>query len=62
MPLEDELCDILKKSRIGQGISVVDLAKMTGLPGGDIKALERGDRPRDRTEVRVLAMALGLRK
>ncbi|MDP3092509.1 MAG: MBL fold metallo-hydrolase [Nitrospira sp.] len=61
MPLEDELCDILKKSRIGQGISVVDLAKMTGLPGGDITALERGDRPRDRTEVRALALALGLR-
>jgi len=61
MPLEDELCDILKKSRIGQGISVVDLSKMTGLPGGDVTALERGDRPRDRTEVRALAMALGLR-
>ncbi|SPP64694.1 MBL fold metallo-hydrolase [Nitrospira lenta] len=61
MPLEDELCDILKKSRIGQGISVVDLSKMTGLPGSDITALERGDRPRDRTEVRALAMGLGLR-
>jgi hydroxyacylglutathione hydrolase len=61
MPLEDEFCDILKKSRIGQGISVVDLSKTTGLPGGDITALERGDRPRDRTEVRALALALGLR-
>ncbi|MCC6141705.1 MAG: MBL fold metallo-hydrolase [Nitrospira sp.] len=61
MPLEDELCDILKKSRMGQGWSVVDLARMTGLPGSDITALERGDRPRDRTEVRALAKALGLR-
>lgn len=61
MPLEDELCDILKKSRMGQGLSVVDLARMTGLPGSDITALERGDRPRDRTEVRALAHALGLR-
>jgi glyoxylase-like metal-dependent hydrolase (beta-lactamase superfamily II) len=61
MPLEDELCDILKKSRIGPGISVVDLAKMAGLPDGDVTSLERGDRPRDRTEVRALAQALGLR-
>lgn len=61
MSLEDELCDILKKSRTGQGLSVVDLARMTGLPGGDITALERGDQPRDRMEVRALAKALGLR-
>lgn len=61
MPLEDELCDILKKSRVGQGLSVVDLARVTGLPGGDITALERGDQPRDRMEVRALAKALGLR-
>lgn len=61
MALEDELCDILKKSRIGQGLSVVDLARMTGLPGGDITALERGDQPSDRMEVRALAKALGLR-
>lgn len=61
MPLEDELCDILKKSRTGLGLSVGDVARLTGLPGGDITALERGDRPRDRTEVRALAKALGLR-
>ncbi|MBS0149332.1 MAG: MBL fold metallo-hydrolase [Nitrospira sp.] len=61
MPLEDDLCDILKKSRAGQGLSVSDLARMTGLPGGDITALERGDRPKDRAEVRALAKALGLR-
>ena len=61
MPLEDELCDILKKSRMGQGLSVGDVARMTGLPSGDVTALERGDRPRDRAEVRALAQALGLR-
>jgi hydroxyacylglutathione hydrolase len=61
MPLEDEFCDILKKSRTGQGLSVGDVARMTGLPGGDITALERGDQPRDRAEVRALAKALGLR-
>lgn len=61
MPLEDDFCDILKKARTGQGLSVGDVARMTGLPGGDITALERGDQPRDRTEVRALAKALSLR-
>lgn len=61
MPLEDEFCDILKKSRTGQGLSVGDVARLTGLPGGDVTALERGDQPRDGAEVRALAKALGLR-
>jgi glyoxylase-like metal-dependent hydrolase (beta-lactamase superfamily II) len=61
MPLEDDFCDILKKARTGQGLSVGDVARMTGLPGGDITALERGDQPQDRAEVRALAKALGLR-
>ncbi len=61
MPLEDDFCDILKKARTGQGLSVGDVARMTGLPGGDITALERGDQPRDHAEVRALAKALGLR-
>lgn len=61
MPLEDDFSDILKKARTGQGLSVGDVARMTGLPGGDISALERGDQARDRAEVRALAKALGLR-
>lgn len=61
MPLEDDFSDILKKARTGQGLSVGDVTRMTGLPGGDITAMERGDQPRDRTEVRALAKALGLR-
>src|SRR5574337_701334 len=61
MPLEDDFSDIIKKARTGQDFSVGDVARMTGLPGGDITALERGDQPRDRTEVRALAKALGLR-
>jgi glyoxylase-like metal-dependent hydrolase (beta-lactamase superfamily II) len=61
MPLEDDFCDILKKARTGQGLSVGDVARMTGLPGGDITALERGDQPRDHAEVRALAKALNLR-
>jgi len=61
MPLEDDFCDIIKKARIGQAWSVADVARMTGLPGGDITELERGVRPPDRIEVRALAKALGLR-
>jgi glyoxylase-like metal-dependent hydrolase (beta-lactamase superfamily II) len=61
MPLEDDFSDILKKTRTGQGLSVGDVSSMTGLPGGDITALEHGDQPRDDAEVRALAKALGLR-
>jgi len=61
MPLEDDFCDIIKKARIGQAWSVEDVARSTGLPGADITALERGDQPRDRAEVRALATTLGLR-
>ena len=61
MPLEDEFADIIKKARMGQGLSVAEISRTTGLPGGDITALERGDPPRDRAEVRALAKALGLR-
>lgn len=61
MPLEDDFSDILKKARTGQGLSVGDVSRMTGLPGGDISALERGGQARDRAEVRALAKALGLR-
>ena len=61
MPLEDEFSDIIKKARTGQGLSVGDMTRMTGLSGGDITALERGVRPPGRNEVRALAQALGLR-
>jgi glyoxylase-like metal-dependent hydrolase (beta-lactamase superfamily II) len=61
MPLEDDFCDIIKKARTGQGLSVGDVARMAGLPGGNITALERGACPPDRTEVRTLAKVLGLR-
>jgi glyoxylase-like metal-dependent hydrolase (beta-lactamase superfamily II) len=61
MPLEDDLCDIIKKARAGKNLSVAELARVTGLPGADITALERGDQPRDRAELRALADTLGLR-
>lgn len=61
MPLEDDFSDIIKKARIGHAWSVEDVARSTGLPGADITALERGDQPRDRAEMRALATTLELR-
>ncbi len=61
MPLEDDLCDIIKKARTGLKLSVGEVARLTGLPGADITALERGDQLRDRTELRAISSALGLR-
>lgn len=61
MPLEDDFSDIIKKARMGLGLSVADVARDTGLPGGDISALERGEQPRHREEVRSIARTLGLR-
>jgi len=61
MPLEDDFSDIIKKARTGLKLSVGDVARLTGLPGADITALERGDQLRDRAELRAIASALGLR-
>jgi hydroxyacylglutathione hydrolase len=61
MPLEDDFSDIIKKARIGQAWSVADVARIAGVPGGVITALEHGVRPPDRMEVQALAKALGLR-
>jgi hydroxyacylglutathione hydrolase len=61
MPLEDDFSDIIKKARTGLKLSVGDVARLTGLPGADITALERGDQLRDRAELRAISTALGLR-
>jgi hydroxyacylglutathione hydrolase len=61
MPLEDDFCDIIKKARIGQGLSPGEVSRTAGLPGDDVAALERGVRLPDRSEVRTLAKVLGLR-
>jgi len=61
MPLEDDLCDILKKARTGQKLSVGHVARLTGLSSAEISALERGDPLRDRAELRAIGKALGLR-
>lgn len=61
MALEDEFCDIIKKARMGQGLSVADVAVKAGLPPGDVTVLERGGRIPGRAEVEALASALHLR-
>jgi len=61
MPLEDDFCDIVKKARTGQGLSVADVARMTGLPAGDLTVLERGGRSPTKAEVQTISKALGLR-
>ncbi|MEO8326286.1 MAG: hypothetical protein ABI618_10580 [Nitrospirota bacterium] len=43
---------------MSQKLWVADIAWTTGLPSGDIPALERPDRPSDRAEVRALAKVL----
>lgn len=61
MPLEDDFCDIVKKARTGQGLSVAEVARTTNLPAGDITILERGGRSPTQAEVQTIATALGLR-
>lgn len=61
MALEDELSDILKKSRHGQGLSVEQVAQAGGFPAADLSALEQGARPQSREQLGGVARALGLR-
>ncbi|HEV8539826.1 MAG TPA: MBL fold metallo-hydrolase [Nitrospiraceae bacterium] len=61
MALEDDFCDIVKKARMGQGLSITDLAGRTGLPAGDITVLERAGRQPTKAEIGALASALQLR-
>ena len=61
MPLEDDLCDILKKARTGLNLSVGEVARLTGLAGSDLNALERGAQVGDRAKLRAIADVLGLR-
>ncbi len=61
MPLEDDLCDIIKKARVGIGLTIQDVARASGLSDTEIAGLERGGRPEDRAQLHALAGALGLR-
>ncbi len=61
MPLEDDFCDIIKKARRGNNLSVGDLAQASGLAAGEVTVLERGGRLPTRHEIEALAAALHLR-
>ncbi len=61
MALEDELSDILKKSRTGQHLSVEDVARKSGLTPAAITELEHGAAPTDRQRLAAVGSALGLR-
>ena len=61
MALEDEFSDIVKKARVGQGLTVAAAAKASGVPTNEFKLLERGGRTPTREECRAIAGALGLK-
>lgn len=61
MVLEDDFCDIAKKARMGQALSVADLAQRTGITAEEIAALERGSRLPTQAEAHSLASALNLK-
>ena len=42
IPLEDDACDVIGKAMHGLGLSLAQLAKITNLPEGDIKAALTG--------------------
>lgn len=60
MPLEDELSDILKKSRTGQQLTIDEVARRSGLSAADITGLEHGEKPRSRETLAAVGAALGL--
>lgn len=61
MPLEDELSDILKKSRTGQQLTVEQVAQKSGLSAGDVTGLEHGQGPMTPDAIAAVAHALGLK-
>ncbi len=61
MSLEDEFCDILKKSRFGQGHSLKALAEIIQLNPSDLEKLEKGQRLPTKTEIQHICHTLHLR-
>ncbi|MGB0910439.1 MAG: MBL fold metallo-hydrolase [Nitrospirales bacterium] len=60
MNLEDDFCDIIKKSRHGQSLSLATVAKQSQLSQNDLEQLEKGRLPSS-NEVEALACTLNLR-
>ena len=61
MALEDDFTDIVKKARMGQGLSAEDVARGARLGARDVTALEHGERVPTVAEVEAIANALKLR-
>jgi glyoxylase-like metal-dependent hydrolase (beta-lactamase superfamily II) len=61
MLLEDDFTDIVKKARMGRGLSAEDVALGARLGAREVTALEHGERKPTVAEVEALAKALELR-
>ena len=61
MSLEDEFCDIIKKSRFGQGHSLATVANLAKLAPAELEYLERGKRLPTKAEIQGVSQALHLR-
>jgi len=58
--LEDDFCDIIKKARTGQGLSLDRISAASGIETAGLQELESGRRAPAREEVLALAAALTL--
>ena len=58
--LEDEFCDIIKKARTGQGLSLDRVCALSGTDQAALRELEAGRRAPTREEVLALSAALTL--
>lgn len=61
MQLEDDFSDIIKKARMGLGLSVDDVARGAGLDVREVMNLERGGRQPTERDVGAVGAALKLR-
>ncbi|MBT4388366.1 MAG: helix-turn-helix transcriptional regulator, partial [Nitrospina sp.] len=59
-PLEDELGDVLEKSRDGKGWTQSDLAHAAGVSASDISRMERYEYVPDESVLKKLAKVLDL--
>ena len=62
MSLEDDFCDIIKKSRHGQSLSLSSVARLSNMSQSALETLEKAGRLPSREEVRALSQTLGLRE
>ena len=61
MGLEDDFCDIIKKSRFGQGLGLGTVADSSNISPSDLEQLEKGHRLPTKPEIQALGQTLHLR-